>query len=93
MLLASVRAVPKRALADGFTFRFDRFAEAAESGKLVSFAIAPRKPRAFVREKFDLAQCRLEIVLPQACNDWYQFRCSRQKYAHGGSDAAFAFEF
>jgi len=30
MLLASVRAVPKRALADGFTFRFDRFAEAAE---------------------------------------------------------------
>lgn len=30
MLLASVRAVPKRALADGFTFRFDRFEEAAE---------------------------------------------------------------
>lgn len=30
MLLASVRAVPKRALADGFSFRFDRFADAAE---------------------------------------------------------------
>lgn len=30
MLLASVRAVPKRALADGFTFSFERFAEAAE---------------------------------------------------------------
>lgn len=30
MLLASVRAVPKRALADGFAFRFERFADAAE---------------------------------------------------------------
>ncbi len=30
MLLASVRAVPKRALADGYNFRFERFADAAE---------------------------------------------------------------
>lgn len=30
MLLASVRVVPKRALADGFSFRFDRFAAAAD---------------------------------------------------------------
>lgn len=30
MLLASVRAVPKRAIADGFNFRFERFAEAVE---------------------------------------------------------------
>ncbi len=30
MLLASVRAVPKRALADGFEFRFAKFAEAVE---------------------------------------------------------------
>lgn len=29
MLLASVRAVPKRALADGFTFTFEKFANAA----------------------------------------------------------------
>jgi uncharacterized protein (TIGR01777 family) len=30
MLLASVRAVPKRALADGFTFTFEKFARAVE---------------------------------------------------------------
>lgn len=30
MLLASVRAVPKRALAEGFEFRFQKFAEAVE---------------------------------------------------------------